>query len=119
MRTLIAAVVLCVLTGIVSKASASLLFYDSFNYDTTAGSSLGTAGAANWVRQGTATSDPSVQNGGGLTYPNLQVSSDTKNVQYDGRTGPSGTDAHDLQAANGGAPISSGTVYYSLLMKVP
>ena len=95
----------------VSSASGALLFYDSFDYDTSASTSLGVAGAANWTKNGT-TADPTVQNIGGLTYPGLLVSSDTKSLQYDG-TAPAATDGHAVSTG-----ITTGTVYYSLLMKV-
>jgi hypothetical protein len=54
------------------SASGALLFYDSFNYDTSVGNSLSVAGAANWAKN-QSSPDPTVQDGGGLTYPNLQV----------------------------------------------
>jgi hypothetical protein len=101
--------------GTISQSEATLLFYDSFNYSS---GSLGTAGSPTWVRQGTSP-DPMVQNVGGLTYPGLQVSSDTLSLQYDGsginysNGAPAATDAHTISAG-----ITTGSIYYSLLLKV-
>jgi hypothetical protein len=103
-----------------SHALGALLFYDSFNYDTTAGNSLSVAGAANWAKN-QSSPDPTVESVGGLTYPLLQVSSDTKSLQYDGSGinqgsgAPAATDGHTI--SSGG--ITTGSLYYSLLMKVP
>jgi hypothetical protein len=108
-----------VVTG-VGSASGALLFYDSFDYDTSAGNSLSVAGAANWAKN-QSSPDPTVNDGGGLTYPNLQVSSDTKSLQYDGSGinqgsgAPSATDGHTISSDG----ITTGSLYYSLLMKVP
>jgi hypothetical protein len=102
----------------VSSASGALLFYDSFNYDTSASTSLGIAGAANWTKNGSSP-DPTVQNVGGLTYPGLLVSNDTKSLQYDGSGvnqgsgAPAATDGHEISTG-----ITHGALYYSLLMKV-
>ncbi len=95
------------------SASANLLFYDSFNYSA---GSLGTVGSPTWVKSGGSTADPTVQNVGGLTYTGLQVSSDTFSLQYDGSgisPSPAASDGTTL------SPITTGSVYYSLLMKVP
>jgi hypothetical protein len=95
---------------------AALLFYDSFNYST---GSLGTGGSPTWAKNGTSP-DPTVQNVGGLTYAGLQVSSDTFSLQYDGsgvNTGsgvPAATDGTTLS----GQPYTTGSLYYSLLLKV-
>lgn len=94
---------------------ASLLFYDSFNYGPS-GTSLGTAGSPTWVKNG-ASADPTVQNVGGLTFPGLQVSSDTISLQYDGSgiaPAPAATDGTTLT----GQPYTTGSLYYSLLLKV-
>jgi len=104
----------------VGSASGALLFYDSFDYDTSASTSLSVAGAANWAKNGSSP-DPTVQSVGGLTYPNLLVSSDTKSLQYDGSGinqgsgAPAATDAHTISSDG----ITTGSLYYSLLMKVP
>jgi hypothetical protein len=103
-----------------SHALGALLFYDSFNYDTTAGNSLSVAGAANWAKN-QSSPDPTVESVGGLAYPLLQVSGDTKSLQYDGSGinqgsgAPAATDGHTI--SSGG--ITTGSLYYSLLMKVP
>jgi hypothetical protein len=100
-----------------SQLRANLLFYDSFNYGPS-GVSLGTAGSPTWVKNGTSP-DPTVQNIGGLTYPGLAVSSDTVSLQYDGSGvnagsgAPAATDGHAISAG-----ITSGSLYYSLLLKV-
>jgi hypothetical protein len=97
---------------------AALLFYDSFNYGPS-GTSLGTAGSPTWVKNG-ASPDPTVQNVGGLTFPGLQVSSDTVSLQYDGSGvnagsgAPAATDGTTLT----GQPYTTGSLYYSLLLKV-
>lgn len=107
--------VLTLAAGIQSQAS--LLFYDSFNYGPS-GTSLGTAGSPTWAKNG-ASPDPTVQDVGGLTYPNLLVSSDTFSLQYDGsgvNTGsgaPAATDGTTISAG-----ITAGSLYYSLLLKV-
>ncbi|MSU60267.1 MAG: PEP-CTERM sorting domain-containing protein [Pedosphaera sp.] len=56
-----------------------------------------------------------MQNVGGLTFPGLQVSTDTISLQYDGSGvgGPAATDGTTISAG-----ITTGTLYYSLLMKV-
>jgi hypothetical protein len=111
---------LVVLSSGASHALGALLFYDSFNYDTTAGNSLSVAGAANWAKN-QSSPDPTVESVGGLTYPLLQVSGDTKSLQYDGSGinqgsgAPAATDGHTI--SSGG--ITTGSLYYSLLMKVP
>src|SRR5262245_10890619 len=96
-------------------AQSALLFYDSFNYGPS-GTSLGTAGSPTWVKNGTSP-DPTVQSVGGLTYPNLLVSGDAVSLQYDGSglgtPAPAATDGHAISAG-----ITTGSVYYSLLMKV-
>jgi hypothetical protein len=108
-----------VATGM-GSASGALLFYDSFNYDTSSGASLSVAGAANWAKN-QSSPDPTVQDGGGLTFPNLLVSSDAKTLQYDGSGinqgsgAPAATDGHTIS----GDGITTGSLYYSLLMKVP
>jgi hypothetical protein len=100
-----------------SRSLGALLFYDSFNYGPT-GTSLGTAGTPTWVKNGTSP-DPTVQSVGGLTYPNLLVSSDTVSLQYDGSGvnagsgAPAATDGTTLSTG-----ITTGSLYYSLLMKV-
>lgn len=100
----------------VPQLHAALLFYDSFNFST---GSLGTAGAPTWIKNG-ASPDPTVQNVGGLTYPGLQVSSDTLSLQYDGSGvnagsgAPAATDGITLS----GQPYTTGSLYYSLLLKV-
>ena len=98
--------------GAISQSEASLLFYDSFNYS---GGSLGTVGTPTWVKNGTS-ADPAVQSVGGLTFPGLQVSSDTLSLQYDGSGvgSPAATDGTTLS----GQPYTSGSLYYSLLLKV-
>jgi hypothetical protein len=113
MKTLLS----CLLLGlIVPTSQATLLFYDSFNYSA---GSLGVGGAPTWVRQGTG-ADPAVQNVGGLTFPGLQVSSDTLSLQYDGSginyftNAAAATDAVTISAGG----ITSGSIYYSLLLKV-
>jgi hypothetical protein len=109
--------VVALVAACASSASGSLIFYDSFNYGPS-GTSLGTAGSPTWVKNG-ASPDPTVQSVGGLTFPNLQVSSDTVSLQYDGSGVNAGSGA---PAATDGTTIStgitSGSVYYSLLMKV-
>jgi hypothetical protein len=108
---------LALLATCAARSSGALLFYDSFNYGPS-GTSLGTAGSPTWVKNG-ASPDPTVQNVGGLTYPNLQVSSDTVSLQYDGSGvnagsgAPAATDGTTISAG-----ITTGSVYYSLLMKV-
>ena len=97
---------------------ATPLFYDSFNYGPS-GTSLGTAATGIWAKNG-ASPDPTVQNVGGLTYPGLLVSADTVSLQYDGSGVNQGSGA---PAATDGTTISSGgittgSLYYSLLMKV-
>lgn len=105
-----------VLAGAISQSQAALLFYDSFNYSA---GSLGTVGSANWVKNGTSP-DPAVQNIGGLTFSGLQTSSDTMSLQYDGSGvnagsgAPAATDGRTLV----GQPYTSGSLYYSLLLKV-
>ena len=106
------------LASCVGSASGNLIFYDSFNYGPS-GTSLGTAGSPTWVKNGSSP-DPTVQNVGGLTYPGLQVSSDTKSLQYDGSGvnagsgAPAATDGtHDPRGS-----ITTGSLYYSLLLKV-
>src|SRR6185503_5118231 len=105
-----------VAAGAISQSQAALLFYDSFNYGPS-GTSLGTAGSPTWVKQG-ASADPTVQNVGGLTYPGLKVSSDKVSLQYDGSgityftNAPAATDAVTIGAGG----ITSGSVYYSLLL---
>lgn len=100
----------------ISRLQAGLLFYDSFNYAT---GSLGTAGSPTWTKNGTSP-DPTVQNVGGLTYAGLQVSADTLSLQYDGSGintgsgGPAATDGITLT----GQPYTTGSLYYSLLLKV-
>jgi hypothetical protein len=100
-----------------SSASGTQLLYDSFNYSPS-GTSLGTAGAPTWVKNGTSP-DPTVQAVGGLTYPGLQVASNNVSLQYDGSGVNAGSGA---PAATDGTTIStgitSGNVYYSLLLKV-
>ncbi len=97
---------------------AALLFYDSFNYGPS-GTLLGTAGSPTWVKNG-ASPDPTVQNVGGLTFPGLRVSSDTISLQYDGSGinagsgAPAATDGTTLT----GQPYTTGSLYYSLLLKV-
>jgi hypothetical protein len=106
------------LTLCTDGALANLFLYDSFDYGPS-GTSLGTAGSANWVKNGTSP-DPTVQSGGGLTYPGLQVSTDNVSLQYDGSGvnagsgAPAGTDGHTLSATG----INTGSLYYSMLMKV-
>src|SRR5262245_28749104 len=115
MKNLIASV--CFLaTGALLHATP--LFYDSFNYGPS-GTSLGTAATGIWAKNG-ASPDPTVQNVGGLTYPGLLVSADTVSLQYDGSGVNQGSGA---PAATDGTTISSGgittgSLYYSLLMKV-
>ena len=108
---------LAFLMSCIGEASGALLFYDSFNYGPS-GTSLGTAGSPTWVKNGSSP-DPTVQNVGGLTYPNLQVSSDTVSLQYDGSGVNAGSGA---PAATDGTTISAAgintSLYYSLLMKV-
>ncbi|HJQ80667.1 MAG TPA: hypothetical protein VJ828_11960 [Lacipirellulaceae bacterium] len=109
-----------IVASCVGSTSGALLFYDSFDYDTSGGASLSVAGAANWAKN-QSSPDPTVQSGGGLTYPNLLVSSDTKSLQYDGSGinqgsgAPAATDGHTIS----GDGITTGSLYYSLLMKVP
>jgi hypothetical protein len=95
---------------------ATLLYYDSFNYSS---GSLGTAGSPTWVKNG-ASPDPTVQNVGGLTYPGLQVSGDTMSLQYDGSgvNGGSGAPAATDGITLPGQPFTTGSFYYSLLIKV-
>jgi MYXO-CTERM domain-containing protein len=102
------------LASFIGTASGSLLFYDSFNYSA---GSLGTAGSPTWTKVGGSTADPTVQNAGGLTFPGLATSGDSNNVQYDG-SGIGAPAASDDVAIPGG-PYSTGTLYYSLLVKVP
>jgi hypothetical protein len=110
---------IAIVASCAGSASCALLFYDSFNYDTSGGASLSVAGAANWAKN-QSSPDPTVQNVGGLTYPNLQVSSDTQSLQYDGSGinqgsgAPAATDGHTISEG-----ITTGSLYYSLLMKVP
>jgi hypothetical protein len=100
-----------------SSASGMLFFYDSFNYSPS-GTSLGTAGAPTWTKNGTSP-DPTVQSAGGLAYPGLQISADTVSLQYDGSGinsgsgAPAATDSATLSTG-----INTGSVYYSLLLKV-
>jgi hypothetical protein len=102
-------------------AHATLLFYDSFNYGPS-GTSLGTAGSPTWVKNGSSP-DPVVQGSAGLTFPGLQVSGDTVSLLYDGSGvnggsgAPAATDGTTL-VANGTPGFTTGTFYYSLLMKV-
>jgi hypothetical protein len=109
-----------IVASCVGPASGALLFYDSFNYDTSSSTSLSVAGSANWAKNGSSP-DPTVQSGVGLTYPNLLVSSDTKSLQYDGSGinqgpgAPAATDGHTISSDG----ITTGSLYYSLLMKVP
>jgi hypothetical protein len=109
---------LALLTSCAGAASGTLVFYDSFNYGPS-GTSLGTAGSPTWVKNGTSP-DPTVQNVGGLTYPGLQVSNDTKSLQYDGSGvnvgsgGPAATDGTTLASG----PYTTGSLYYSLLLRV-
>lgn len=97
---------------------ADLLFYDSFNYGPS-GTSLGTAGSPTWVKNG-ASPDPTVVGSAGLSYAGLQVSSDTFSLQYDGSGvnagsgAPAATDGTTLF----GQPYTTGSLYYSLLLKV-
>jgi hypothetical protein len=111
---------LSIVASCVGSASGALLFYDSFDYDTSTSTSLSVAGAANWAKN-QSSPDPTVANVGGLTYPNLLVSSDTKSVQYDGSGinqgsgAPAATDGHTISSEG----VTSGSLYYSLLMKVP
>jgi hypothetical protein len=106
------------LASCAGRASGTLLLYDSFNYGPS-GTSLGTAGSPTWVKNGSSP-DPTVQNVGGLTYPGLQVSNDTKSLQYDGSGvnagsgAPAATDGTTLASG----PYTSGSLYYSLLLKV-
>lgn len=95
------------------QSHASLLFYDSFNYGPS-GTSLGTAGSPTWAKN-LASPDPTVQDVGGLTFPNLLVSSDTLSLQYDGSGvgAPAATDGTTISAG-----ITTGSLYYSLLLKV-
>jgi hypothetical protein len=93
------------------RVHATLLFYDSFDYAASVGQNLSTASAANWAHSGGAV-EPVVGNAGGLTYGNLAVSGDSFTATYDG-SGASGVSGHGL-----GSAYTSGTLYYSLLMKV-
>ncbi len=117
-HTLRPVLTLAMLALCMGSASGNLFLYDSFNYSPS-GTSLGTAGSANWVKNGTSP-DPTVQSIGGLTYPGLQVSTDTVSLQYDGSGinagsgAPAATDGHTISTG-----ITTGSVYYSLLMKVP
>ena len=117
MRTRAASLVIVVCGLMASSSSATLIFYDSFNYGPS-GTSLGTAGSPTWIKTGTSP-DPTVQSVGGLTYPGLAVSGDNVSLQYDGSGVNAGSGA---PAATDGTAIStgitSGSVYYSLLMKV-
>jgi hypothetical protein len=103
-----------------STASAALLHYDSFEYDNSVSTSLGTAGVANWTKNG-ASPDPTVQSVGNLNYPGLLTTAGTKSLQYDGSGinagsgAPAATDAITLP----GQPYTTGSLYYSLLLKVP
>ena len=100
-----------------TSASAVQFLYDSFNYSPS-GTSLATAGMVTWTKNG-ASPDPTVENVGSLTYPGLQAGADTVSLQYDGSGVNAGSGAP--AATNGatiGTGISSGSVYYSLLLKV-
>jgi hypothetical protein len=118
MRTLCLAACLVAATF---QVHATLLFYDSFNYGPS-GTSLGTAGSPTWVKNGSSP-DPTVQGVGGLTFPGLQVSADSVSLQYDGSGvnagsgAPAATDGTTL-VANGTQGYLTGTLYYSLLLKV-
>lgn len=113
---LLPALTVALLASSVGSASASLLFYDSFNYNT---GSLGTVGSPTWVKSGTSP-DPAVQNVGGLTYPGLQVSNDTNSLQYDGSgvNGGSGAPAATDGTTLSSTGITTGSLYYSVLIKV-
>jgi hypothetical protein len=101
---------------VVFPSEAASLFYDSFDYGV---GSLGTVGSANWVKNG-ASPDPTVEDTGGLTFPGLQVGGNTKTLQYDGSGvnagsgAPAATDGVTLS----GQPYTTGSLYYSLLLKV-
>jgi PEP-CTERM motif len=100
------------------QLQANLFFYDSYNYGP-GGTSLGTAGSPTWVKNG-ASPDPTVQNVGGLTFSGLQVSGDSFSLQYDGSGinagsgAPAATDGITLS----GQPYTTGSLYYSMLLKV-
>ncbi len=117
MRFLYVVIVLTALLALAQSASANLLVYDSFEYSN---ASLGTAGSPNWVKNG-GSPDPTVVTGG-LSYPGFSDSSNS--LKYDGSgvnqgSGvPNATDGRDLTGPNGGSPLTSGAVYYSLLLKV-
>lgn len=117
MRFLHVVIVLTTLLALAQTASANLLVYDSFEYSN---ASLGTAGSPNWVKNG-GSPDPAVVSGG-LSYPGFSDSSNS--LKYDGSGvnqgggAPAATDGRDLTGPNGGSPLTSGAVYYSLLLKV-
>lgn len=92
-----------------SSASADLLFYDWFNYPDQEGMNL--SATPNYGHSGGST-EPVPQSGGSLSYPDLGGVGDPFVAQYDGQA--SGVAAHQVSTG-----ITDGTVYFSLLFKVP
>jgi hypothetical protein len=92
-----------------SRASADLLYYDSFNYPDQAAANLSTT--PNYSHSGGAT-EPQPESVGGLKYPGLGTSDDSFVAEYNGNA--SGVSAHEFSTG-----ITTGAVYFSLLMKVP
>jgi len=107
MKTLIAGFLLLA-AGV--QLHANLLFYDPFDYPAGVANNLSVAASGTWSHAGT-TVEPVVQNVG-LTFPGLAGGANAYSVQYDG-VNTAGVAAHDL-----GSAFTTGTLYYSLLMKV-
>jgi len=116
MRKLIVLCALLLAMGLAGKASATLIYYDAFSYDATGNPQLPTAAADNskW-HQATAVGVTPKMTSPGMTYTqgatNLQTAGNA--VAYDGSGSPNGVAFHPL-----GTPITSGTVYYSVLLNV-
>jgi hypothetical protein len=95
-------------------ASGELLYYDSFSGGSASvGSNLSTADSANWTHSGGSV-EPLVNDSGSLTYPGLPAQTDIYNAKYDGSS-PTGNSSHEFSSDG----ITDGTLYFSMLMKVP
>lgn len=114
-RQLLSVLLLCCALTLARTAAADLLYYDPFNYDPP-GTELSTAGSPNWAKNGGTSSAPTVE-AGGLTHPTLLTSPTDRTAQINGSgiaPSPAANVTHVLDA-----PITTGSVYYSLLIKVP
>jgi hypothetical protein len=128
-RTAVAAIASAIaLGGIGTSARANLLFYDGFNYS--AGEALGTTASGatgqtntdynvTWIGRQTGTSpapaNDSLITSGNLSYSGLAAS--TGNSVSMGRNATSTALATDSIPLPGGA-VTSGTLYYSMLIQV-